>query len=426
MKIFETSGRKAWKTDEVLARLEQRGRSSADRVMPKVERIVRDVRRGGDRMLRRYAAKLDGLRQDQPLRVPREAMTGALQAMPAEVRSALELAAANITTFAKRQLPQEFQLELATGVSAGQRIRPLGSVGCYVPSGRYPLPSTLLMTAIPARVAGVQRIVVVSPRPSRETLAVASMLGIEEFYAIGGAHAIAALAYGTNDMQRVDKIVGPGNQYVTAAKRLVSHDCGIDMLAGPTEIGITSENGDPSFIASDIVAQSEHDPEAVAVFITTNAKLAKAVSKETKKRAKSNPTAAISLAKNGYIFIAGSVEEAQSITNRLAFEHLSVDAEEDLQWVTSAGSVFIGKWSAQAFGDYISGPNHTLPTGGLAHIRGGLSVLDYVKIITVQRYTSSGVESLGRAAVTLAECEGLSGHSEAVRTRLAAAGARHG
>jgi histidinol dehydrogenase len=275
------------------------------------------------------------------------------------------------------------------------------------------------MTAIPAQVAGVKRIVAVSPKPSRDTLAAAALLGIEEFYAIGGAHAIAALAYGTKSVARVDKIVGPGNVYVTAAKKLVAHDCGIDMLAGPTEIGVTSDDGDPELIASDIVAQCEHDVEALAVFITTNAKLAKKVMRETKIQARKNATAKAALAKNAYVFLAASVEEARSLTNLLALEHLTVDNASDVEWVTSAGSVFVGKWSAQAFGDYITGPNHTLPTGGLAHVRGGLSVLDFVKIVTVQQYTAAGVQALGPAAISLAECEGLSWHAEAVRLRLA-------
>jgi histidinol dehydrogenase len=419
MKLFETSGRSARKTADVIAKLERRGSTVKNRVMLRVERIVRDVKRGGDKELRRYAAKLDGLPVDQPLLVAKKAMAEALAATPPLVRDALETAAANIRSFAERQLPRDFDLEITQGVVAGQRVRPLNAVGCYVPSGRYPLPSTLLMTAIPAQVAGVKRIVAVSPKPSRDTLAAAALLGIEEFYAIGGAHAIAALAYGTKSVARVDKIVGPGNVYVTAAKKLVAHDCGIDMLAGPTEIGVTSDDGDPELIASDIVAQCEHDVEALAVFITTNAKLAKKVMRETKIQARKNATAKAALAKNAYVFLAASVEEARSLTNLLALEHLTVDNASDVEWVTSAGSVFVGKWSAQAFGDYITGPNHTLPTGGLAHVRGGLSVLDFVKIVTVQQYTAAGVQALGPAAISLAECEGLSGHAEAVRLRLA-------
>jgi histidinol dehydrogenase len=291
-------------------------------------------------------------------------------------------------------------------------------VGCYVPSGRHPLPSTLLMTAIPAQVAGVERIVVVSPKPAPETLAAAHLLGITEFYRLGGAHAVAALAFGTATLPRVDKIVGPGNLYVTAAKRLVAFDCAIDMLAGPTEIVVASERGRAEDIAADMVAQAEHDPEALAIFITTREDLARAVIAETKTRSRENPVAREALKRNGLVIVAGTVREARTITNRLAAEHLTVDAASDLEWVENAGSVFVGRWSAQPLGDYISGPNHTLPTGGMARVRGGLSVNDFVKLITVQEYTAEGVRALGPKAALLAEAEGLIGHAEAIRTRL--------
>jgi histidinol dehydrogenase len=290
-------------------------------------------------------------------------------------------------------------------------------VGCYVPSGRYPLPSTLLMTAIPAQVAGVERIVAVSAKPAKETLAAAALLGISEFYRIGGAQAIAALAFGTETIRRVDKIVGPGNWYVTAAKKMVAFDCAIDMLAGPTEIVVTSENGDPAGIAADLVAQAEHDPEALAILITTNSSLARAVVKEVGQRVKTNSIAKQAIKRNGLALVPGSVEEAREITNRLAPEHLSVDANEDLDWVRNAGSVFIGRYSPQPMGDYVSGPNHTLPTGGVAQVRGGLSVMDFLKLITVQEYTLAGLQKLGPAAITLANAEGLLGHAEAVRAR---------
>ncbi len=418
MKLHETSGWSAAGTAKLIAALEQRGATSSSRVMPRVERIVRGVRKGGDKALQRYARKLDGVPAGQALRIPGEHLREALDSLEPALRSALEKAAANIRQFARRQLASEWDFETAPGLSTGQRVRPLDAVGCYVPSGRYPLPSTLLMTVIPAQVAGVQRIVVVSPKPSPATLGAAALLGVQEFYAIGGAHAVAALAYGTATVAKVNKIVGPGNQYVTAAKRLVSGDCGIDMLAGPTEIGIMSDTGDAGWIAADLVAQSEHDADALAVFITTNRKLAKAVVKQTGQLARKNKTAATALAKNGYVIVAASLEEAHALTNRLAFEHLTVDSEEDLGWVTSAGSVFIGKWSAQPLGDYISGPNHTLPTGGLAHVRGGLSVMDFVKVITVQRYTQAGVAALGPAAIELAQAEGLQGHAQAIQARL--------
>jgi histidinol dehydrogenase len=300
----------------------------------------------------------------------------------------------------------------------GQMVKPMGAVGCYVPSGRHPLPSTLLMTAIPAQVAGVERIVVVSPKPAPETLAAAHLLGITEFYRLGGAHAIAALAYGTAAVARVDKIVGPGNLYVTAAKRLVAFDCAIDMLAGPTEIVVTSERGRAEDIAADLVAQAEHDPEALAIFITMSAELVKAVGAEAKRLSAKNPVAKISLERNGLVIVAGSLDEARELTNRIAPEHLTVDDLSDLDWVRNAGSVFIGRWSPQPMGDYISGPNHTLPTGGTARVRGGLSVNDFVKLITVQRYDRQALGELGPKAALLADAEGLGGHAAAIRARL--------
>jgi histidinol dehydrogenase len=274
------------------------------------------------------------------------------------------------------------------------------------------------MTVIPAQVAGVERIVVVSPRPAPQTLAAAHLLGITEFYRLGGAHAVAALAYGTETIRRVDKIVGPGNLYVTAAKRLVAFDCAIDMLAGPTEIVVTSDRGRAADIASDLVAQAEHDPEALGVFITTKPELAQAVIAEAKARSRGNPVARAALARNGIVFLAASVDEAREITNRIAPEHLTIDTPGDLDWVLNAGSVFIGRWSAQPMGDYISGPNHTLPTGGMARVRGGLSVNDFVKLITVQEYSAAGIQQLGTHAVQLAEAEGLIAHAEAIRARM--------
>jgi histidinol dehydrogenase len=388
-----------------------------------VKRIVGDVRRRGDRALLRYAQELDGLSGPDALRVTPEEMAAAWKTLDPALREALRTAAAQIRGFAKRQMPksQKSRIGSATsvrGLKTGQLVRPLGSVGCYVPSGRHPLPSTLLMTAIPAQVAGVERIVAVSPKLAPETLAAAHLLGIKEFYRLGGAHAVAALAYGTATLPRVEKIVGPGNLYVTAAKRLVAFDCAIDMLAGPTEIVVTSERGRAEDIAADLVAQAEHDPEALAIFVTTREDLARAVIAETKMRSRENPVAREALWRNGVVIIAASVAEARAITNRLAAEHLTVDAASDLEWVENAGSVFVGRWSAQPMGDYISGPNHTLPTGGMARVRGGLSVNDFVKLITVQEYTAEGVRTLGPKAALLAEAEGLIGHAEAIRTRL--------
>jgi len=408
----------------MLAALECRGGAALDTVMPAVKRIVSDVRKRGDRALLHYAKRFDGLAGPNALRVTQEEMAAAWKGLDPALRDALTTAARQIRSFAQRQMPASWTLSPLEGLVTGQLVRPLGSVGCYVPSGRHPLPSTLLMTAIPAQVAGVKRIVAVSPKPAPETLAAAHLLGIEEFYRLGGAHAIAALAYGTGSVPRVEKIVGPGNLYVTAAKKLVAFDCAIDMLAGPTEIVVTSERGSAAGIASDLVAQAEHDPEALAIFITTREDLARAVMADASQRSRGNPVAREALRRNGVAIVARSVEQAQEITNRLAPEHLTVDAASDLEWVENAGSVFVGRWSAQPLGDYISGPNHTLPTGGMARLRGGLSVVDFVKLITVQEYAEKGVRALGPKAELLAEAEGLRGHAEAIRTRLGRRSAR--
>ena len=418
MKLIRTKGRGAQQTQALLAALEQRGGAALDSVLPAVRRIVTDVRKRGDRALFQYATQLDGLICPERLRITPAEMASAWDALDPAMRKALTTAAAQIRAFAKRQLPASWSRAARPGLVTGQLVRPIPSVGCYVPSGRHPLPSTLLMTAIPAQVAGVERIVAVSPKPAPETLAAAHMLGITEFYRVGGAHAVAALAYGTPGLPRVSKIVGPGNLYVTAAKRLVAFDCAIDMLAGPTEILITSDQGSPDDIAADLVAQAEHDPEALAIFLTTRADLARAVLAETKRQSRNNPVARESLDRNGLIVIASSVEEARDLTNRIAAEHLTVDTAADLAWVRNAGPVFVGRWSAQPMGDYISGPNHTLPTGGMARVRGGLSVNDFVKLITVQQYSAQAMRELGPQAALLAQAEGLTGHAAAITTRL--------
>ncbi len=420
MRLIRTTGRGSRLAQETIAALEQRGNAALDRVAPAVRRIVSAVRKQGDRALFRYAAQFDSLAGPEALRVTQEEMAAAWDALDPALRNAISTASEQIRGFAEHQLPRSWTYSPLAGLTTGQLVRPLSAVGCYVPSGRHPLPSTLLMTAIPAQVAGVARIVVVSPNPAPATLAAAHLLGIAEFYRVGGAHAIAALAYGTQSIPRVDKIAGPGNLFVTAAKRLVAFDCAIDMLAGPTEIVVTSERGKAAAIAADFVAQAEHDPEALAVFITTRADLARQVIAEVRERSRKNPTARAALARKGVALVAANLEEARALTNRLAPEHLTVDSQDDLAWIENAGSVFVGRWSAQPLGDYISGPNHTLPTGGMARVRGGLSVHDFLKLVTVQEYTLPAVRALGLKAALLAEAEGLTAHAEAVRTRLRA------
>lgn len=418
MKLLKTFGRGKATADALIETLEQRGSVSTTRVEPVVRRILADVRRGGDAALIRYATKFDGLTKGQKLLVSREEMRAAWEATTPKLQAAMMVARGNILAFAEAQLPKEWMISPVTGVKTGQIVRPISSVGCYVPGGRYPLPSTLLMTVTPAQVAGVERIVVCSPKPAMETMAAAWLAGVTEFYRVGGAQAIAAMSYGTATVGRVDKIVGPGNLFVTAAKLLVSSECGIDMPAGPTEIVVTSKNGSADGIAADLVAQAEHDPEALAVLITSNEALAREVAGEVKRRARGNAIAKRSLAAQGCIFVTSTVREAEELTNRLAPEHLTVDAEADLKWVRNAGSVFVGDYSPQSMGDYVSGPNHVLPTGRVGRIRGGLSVMDFVKVITVQEYSHRGLAQMGPHAIALAEAEGLTAHADSVRTRM--------
>lgn len=398
--------------------LEQRGADSFAAVEPAVRRIVSEVRRNGDRALRRYAERWDDLNKDEPLRVSEAEMQKAWEQTPAQLRDAIAEAAANIRRYCEWQKPAEWRRETQPGVCVGQLVRPLESVGCYVPGGRYPLPSTLLMTVIAAQVAGVPQILVGSPHPAQATLAAAAFLGVKDFYRIGGAQAIAALAYGTESIPRVSKIVGPGNRYVTAAKRLVAFDCAIEFLAGPTEAVFISEDGDSAFIACDLIAQAEHDPDALCVFITCSRSLARAVQSEVKPRMRKNPVAAESLTRHGAILVVDSLEQAIEISNRIAPEHLTLPAAM-ASAVENAGSIFLNEFTPQSAGDYISGPNHVLPTGAMARVRGGLSVLDFVRMISCQEISREGIRRVAPAGIALAEAEGLFGHAESFRVRCA-------
>jgi histidinol dehydrogenase len=418
MRLIRTHGKNAAQAEAILRQIEERSGAATSRLEPAVKRILAAIRREGDHALRRYAQRLDGLALSTSLSVTQEEMAAAWDQTPKELRKSLQAAVANIRRFARWQMPKEWTRKMP-GVQLGQRALALDSVGCYVPGGRYPLPSTLLMTVIPAQVAGVKRIVVVSPRPARETLAAAHLAGVKEFYRIGGAQAIAAFAYGTESVPRVDKIVGPGNLYVTTAKKLVAFECGIDMLAGPTEIVVASENGNPHWIAADLVAQAEHDPETLAVLVTSNTVLARETAKAVQIQASSNKLASQAIAKNGYIFLTKSANETATVTNRLAAEHLTVDTAKDLTWVRHAGSIFVGENTPQSMGDYISGPNHVLPTGRLARVRGGLSVYDFLRLVTTQEYTAAGLAEHGPHAERLATAEGLVGHAASVRVRTA-------
>jgi histidinol dehydrogenase len=415
MRIFEGAAQA-----RLVTALAERGATDLAEVEPAVRRIVRDVQRNGDRAVRRYATRWDGLDKGEPLRVPEADLHNAWERTDPELQNAIKQAAGNIRRYAEWQAPKdsekEWRREIQPGVFVGQLVRPLESVGCYVPGGRYPLPSTLLMTVIPAQVAGVKQIRVASPRPAQATLAAAAYLGVREFYRVGGAQAIAALAYGTEEIPRVDKIVGPGNRYVTAAKKLVAFDCAIEFLAGPTEAVIISADGDPVCIASDLVAQAEHDPDALCIFITTARTLAKGVQKEVRKRTRANPIAAQSLSRRGAILLVASLDQAVETANLIAPEHLTLPAAL-APAVQHAGTVFLDEFTPQAAGDYVSGPNHVLPTGGMARVRGGLSVLDFVRVIACQQVSREGIRQIAPPGIALANAEGLKGHAEAFRVR---------
>jgi histidinol dehydrogenase len=299
-----------------------------------------------------------------------------------------------------------------------QRVTPLDRVGCYVPGGRHPLPSSLLMTAIPARAAGVEDVIVACPRPEPAVLAAALEAGATRLFQMGGAHAVAAMAYGTETVPRVDKIVGPGNRYVAAAKALVSRDCSIDFYAGPSEIFVVTADGPATWIAADLVAQAEHDVEARAIFVTWNHRLADEVAAEVTRRTPVDGPARQSLASHGGIILTRNEAEAIAIVNRASPEHVVCATERAARAIRCAGAIFVGPHTAQAAGDYATGSNHVLPTSGAARFRGGLSAADFVRLTSVQRVTARGLAGIAPTAVTLARAEGLTAHAASIEVRV--------
>jgi histidinol dehydrogenase len=413
LKLTDSVGRKILRTRRLIDK-------TAERV---ASRIVNDVRTRGDLALFAWTNRLERVRlTGRSVWVRPEEMKKAERRVSPEFLAAVDHAARNIRAVARRQKPQSWRLEVEPGVRIAQRVVPIESVGCYVPGGRFSLVSTLLMTAIPAQEAGVNRIVVASPQPGDELLAAASRLKIKSFLRIGGAQAIAALAYGTKSITPVDKICGPGNRYVTAAKRLVSADCSIDLIAGPTEAIVFAENGIATFIAADLIAQAEHDPDATSIFITTSHKLGREVQGSIQDQLTALPAknlAATSLSRNGAILLAKSVSAAAEFINQFAPEHLTLagDAAKYVDRFASAGSIFLGNWSAQTFGDYATGTNHVLPTGGVGRTRAGLSTADFVKCISVQDVSRAGFRRLAPVAAALANAEGLVAHGRSVAVR---------
>jgi histidinol dehydrogenase len=411
LSIIPSSNRRAV---EAIVRKERPDDRSFER---RVRAIVERVRREGDPALRSFARRFD--RSAAPLEVSRDEMEAAAAAVPRDVRRAIRRAARHIALVARKQLPKRWRSTVVPGVSIEQRVEPLQRVGCYVPGGRFPLPSSLLMTAIPAREAGVRDIVAVCPRPEPAVMAAALEAGATRLFRMGGAHAIAALAYGTASVPRVDKIVGPGNRWVASAKAIVSADCAIDFFAGPTEIVIVAASGRADWIAADLIAQAEHDPEARSVFITWNRGLAERVARVVETRAAGREVVRRSLAAHGAAIVVRDVKEAVELANRIAPEHLVVDRESLARRALTAGAVFVGPFTAQAAGDYATGSNHVLPTSGGARFRGGLSAADFVRVMAVQRVSRSGLSRIAPVVVPLARAEGLEAHAESIEVRLA-------
>lgn len=391
-----------------------RNNSRLDSAIETVKPIIDGVRLRGDAALFEYAKKFDDF-DGSSFAVK----TGGK--LSAELSNAVEVAATNIRAFSQAQLPRNNYFTSPDGRSVGQVVRAIDSVGVYVPAGSYPLISTLMMAVIPAQVAGVKAITVVCPKPSSEMLALAAWLGIEYIMQVGGAQAIAALAYGTELIPRVTRIVGPGNAYVAAAKKLVSADTAIDFVAGPSEIAIVAQTGNPKWIAADMLAQCEHDVNASALLLTCSRQLASEVQLEVAAQLENLSTRNIagqSINANSAVVVCKSIDQAFEFVNALAPEHLSIEEQEWLDKVQNAGSIFIGGYSTEAAGDYASGPNHILPTSGLASLRGGLSSTDFVKVISVQQLSPQALKNLAPSVTTLARAEGLEAHARSIEVRL--------
>ena len=386
-----------------------------------VRPILEAVRKRGDAALMEFARKFDNL-QRKNVAVPPAELAAAAARLSPQFKAAVETSAKNVCAYAKLQLPTAKTATPSPGLNLSQIIRPLSSVAAYIPAGRYPLPSTVIMTVVPAHVAGVPNIMICTPRPVDEILGTASILNATRVFEMGGAHAIAAFAFGTKTVPKADRIVGPGNIYVAAAKKLLAGEVGIDFVAGPTEILIICDEGNPAWIAADMLAQAEHDTDASAVLLTTSRSLAAAVVEEIEDQLSTlptAPTARVAIYKNSAIIIVRDAAEAVDISNRFAPEHLSLHDPSLLPGIIHAGSVFLGATSPEAAGDYASGPNHVLPTSGAARLRGGLSAADYVKVISVQELSAKALQTLTPAITTLARAEGLEAHARSVEIRNA-------
>jgi histidinol dehydrogenase len=404
-----------------LLRARQSGLSKAEAAS---RRILEDVRRHGDRALIRCARQFEGRDLRPPdFAVSSEEIAEAYRQVPAGFVAALRVAARNIRAVARLQLPRAWQTTPVTGVRVCQIVRPLERVACYIPGGNFALPSTVLMSVIPAQVAGVPEILITCPRPAPTVLVAADLLRLKRIFRLGGAQAIAAFAYGTESVPRADKIIGPGNRYVAAAKKLLAGRCGIDFVAGPTELIVLGSEGRPAWIAAELVAQAEHDADAVAVLITSSYQLALQVRKSVYtllRSAVGSSVAREALGRQGAIILTRDVAEGIDLVNQFAPEHLTLldDTVGLLPQVRAAGSIFLGSYSPVAAGDYAAGTNHILPTGGNACLSGGLSAADFVKTISVQSLSRQGLSRLRHSIVMLATTEGLKAHAYSVETRF--------
>lgn len=406
-----------------LARLADRGDSDLAAVEPVVAKILDEVRTGGDRALIAITERVDH-RKPEPLAFDRAAMEQAFASMPDRERTALELAARRVRALHEHQRDASMRFTDGDGVSLGWRIRPLQRVGVYAPGGKARYPSSVLMAAIPAHVAGVKELYVCSPRPTQEILAAAFLSGVDRVFDLGGAVAVGALAFGSETVPRVDKIVGPGNLYVTAAKKLVFGRVAVDGLAGPSEILVVADDGaNPAVVAADLLSQAEHDEAAYPLLVTVSRAMADRVLAALEAQLAALPrksVAEVSVREHGYAFVTGSLDEAARVATVLAAEHLALlvrDPEALFAKIDAAGAAFLGDFTPEAAGDYLAGPSHVLPTGGAVRFSSPLGVYDFVTRTSVIRYTRESLARHADAIVTLARLEGLEAHARAVLHR---------
>ena len=423
MKIYQES------LDAMLSIVRQYTQQTTDmEIERRVYDIIENVRANGDAALREYSEKFDGVKLDD-FKVNQSIIDAAWDNLPEDLKHALLVAKKNITEFHSREIEQGFVDMDTPGITRGQKVTPLARVGLYVPGGTAAYPSTIMMTALPAKIAGVKEIIMVTP-PQKDginpaVLGAAKLAGVDAVYQVGGAQGVAALAYGTEQIPKVDKIVGPGNIYVATAKRQVFGQVDIDMIAGPSEIGIIAdESANPVHLAADLLSQAEHDPRARAIMVTNSEKLANLVSDEVERQLSQLPRESIArpaIENNSYIAVMDSVEDMFTVMNEVAPEHLEIqlpDPMEYMSMVENAGSVFLGRYASEPLGDYVGGTNHVLPTSGTAKFSSPLGVYDFVKRISFTQFSRERLQEVARDITTLARTEGLEAHARAIEVRF--------